>query len=124
MTAFAERPAPRTVKPIATDRTVDKSMRARQLASSVRQGRMISFSILDENPVDGYLAGWDADTYFVVYPYDGQVFKKLINRAHVLTFLLYDEGTFREEPFYEEMNKVVRPFRDLINNTYFTEASE
>lgn len=82
------------------------------------------FSILDENPVVGYLAGWDQETYFVVYDLDDEVFKMLIPKLNILNILLFDEGSFREEPRYEEMNKIVRPFRDMINATYFEQNAE
>lgn len=114
--------APRAVRPVSTDRHIDKSMRARQLASTVRQGRKITFIILDEDPIDCYLAGWDEDTYFVVYPYGNDVIKELISKSAVLKVVLSDTGTFREEPFYDEMNKIVRPFRDLINAEYFEKS--
>lgn len=101
---------------------LDTSMRAKQLASSVRQGRKLTFLILDEYPIEGYLAGWDDDTYFVVYEYEGEVFKTLIPKSNILRITLSDKGTFREEKLYEKMNEVVRPFRTKINNTYFQSA--
>lgn len=113
--------APR-VKPVTTERYIDRSMRARQLASTVRQGRKVMFFILDEDPIEGYLAGWDAETYFVVYPYGGAVMKELIPRNNLLKIFLFDESSFREEPLYEEMNKIVRGFRDLINAEYFEKS--
>ena len=102
---------------------VDLSMRARQLASSVRQGRKLTFIILDENPVEGYLAGWDADTYFVIYTNlsSPTVQKTLIPKQSILRIILHDERTFREDD--EQVNRVMDPlvkkFRDYINNTYF-----
>lgn len=106
-------------RPVPTERNHDQSMRARQLAASVRNGRKIVFIILDENPLEGYLAGWDAETYFVVYPDGDTVFKELIPKRNILKMVLMDESTFQEEDLYEDMNKIVRPFRDMINKTYF-----
>jgi hypothetical protein len=115
-----EMASPSVVKPVATERVIDRSMRARQLASTVRQGRKICFFILDEDPIEGYLAGWDDDTYFVVYPYNkNEVCKELLPKSSILKIFLFDTSTFREEALYEEMNKIVRPFRDMINATYF-----
>ena len=110
------------LKPVTTERNIDRSMRARQLASTVRQGRRIMISVLDENPVEGYLAGWDSETYFMVYPLDGEVFKMLIPKRNILNILLFDGSSFREEPLYDEMNKIVRPFRDIINAEYFEKS--
>lgn len=80
--------------------------------------------ILDEDPIEGYLAGWDDDTYFIVYTHENQVFKELIPHANILKILLFDESSFREEPLYEEMNLLVRPFRDMINAVYYSGKSE
>jgi hypothetical protein len=96
-------------------------MRARQLVSTVRQGRKITISILDENPVTGYLCGWDEDTYFLICPavnYDP--IKLLIPKSSILFIELHDERTFREEADYEKMDQIVKPFKDLINNQYFS----
>jgi len=104
---------------------IDTSMRARQLASTVHQGRRVTFSIEDEDLVIGYIAGWDADTYFVVgeqaSTVDGGdgIFKVLINKNKILIISMEDEKTFRDEPHYEEMNQIVQPFRNRINNDYF-----
>jgi hypothetical protein len=103
----------------------DFRMRARQLASTVRQGRKILFSVLDEEPVIGYLAGMDEDTYFVVVPETDkdEVHKVLLSRQSILLFQLFDERTFQEEPLYEKMNAIVKPFRDSVNSIYFQQAS-
>ena len=96
-------------------------MRARQLASSVRNGRKLLFTILDEYPIEGYLAGWDDDTYFVVSEDEnGNVNKQLIPKQNILKIGLFSARTFREESLYEEMNQIVGPFRDKINSTYFS----
>lgn len=113
-----------SVKPIATERIIDYSMRAKQLATTVRRGQMITLIILDENPIDVYLAGWDADTYFVVYPYGEQIMTELIPKQNILKIVLHPESTFREEPLYEDMNQIVRSFRDMINKTYFNAPAD
>jgi hypothetical protein len=100
---------------------IDRSMRARQLVSTVRQGRKITISILDENPVTGYLCGWDEDTYFLIYPNPGRSpVKMLIPKANILFIELHDERTFFEEEDHKSMVSVVNPFKDLINNQYFS----
>lgn len=98
----------------------DKSMWARQLASTVRQGRKITVSILDEDQVEGYLAGMDEDTIFLLEPRDdGTFLKLLINRANILFIHLQDEKTFMEEQCYDDMAPVLRSFKDYVNKTYF-----
>jgi hypothetical protein len=100
-------------------------MRARQLVSTVRQGRKITISILDEDPVTGYLCGWDEDTYFLIFPsyQEGEApVKMLIPKASILFIQLHDERTFFEEDDHDKMVGIVKPFKDRINNEYFTES--
>lgn len=100
----------------------DKSMRAKQLASTVRQGRRITISILDEDQVEGYLCGMDDDTYFLICPTsDGVTEKLLISKVNVLFIRLHDERTFREEPLAHIMEPIVKPFREYITKEYFSE---
>lgn len=93
-------------------------MRGRQLASSVRNGRKIMFTILDENPIAGYLAGWDEEAYLVLYEDDddGELYKEIISKNNILKITLFDEKTFRDENHYKEMEAIVRPFRDFLNS--------
>lgn len=99
-------------------------MREKQLIASLRQGRACIWQILDEDPMEGYLAGWDDDTYLVLIPtlddYDGHhiVSKILIPKQNLLYIQLRDDRTFREEAAYEEMEKLVGPFRERINRDY------
>lgn len=102
----------------STERPVDNSMRAKQLVASVRQGRRIEVDILDEGWTGGYLAGWDDDTYLVLVPQTDEVEKYLIPKTHILMIRLVDERTFREEALYEDMEAIVKPFRDVLNNLY------
>jgi hypothetical protein len=110
---------------VASDKTavgVDNRMRARQLVATVRQGRRIGFDVLDEGWFFGYLAGWDDETYFLLEPkmLDGsEVYNKLlIPKNHILAIQLVDERTFREEPLFEDMELIVKPFRDLLSKQY------
>lgn len=112
-----------TVRPAPTP-NIDYSMRAKQLVASVRQGRRINIDVLDEGQFSGYLAGWDDDTYFLLCPEDdhgGRIsspIKLLIPKTHILFIQLVDARTFREEPLHEEMERIVKPFRDALNNQY------
>jgi hypothetical protein len=100
----------------------DDSMWAKQLASTVRQGRKITVSILDEEQQEGYLAGMDAQSIFLLVPtLTGSHQKLLIPRTAILFVHIQDERTFMEESDYDEMSKVARPFKDYINKTYFAQ---
>ena len=97
-------------------------MRARQLVSTVRQGRKITLSILDEDQVTGYLCGWDEETYFMIVPNPpGEPVKMLIPKQNILWIELHDERSFFEHPDHDKMVNVVKPFKDLINNQYFSQ---
>jgi hypothetical protein len=100
-------------------------MSAKQLASTVRQGLKISISVLDEDQIEGYLAGWDDDTLFVLAP-DTMGFQKLlISRRNILFIHIQDRQTFMDEPSHKEMLAVLRTFKDYINNNFFArETSE
>jgi hypothetical protein len=100
------------------DKPVDMSMRARQLVASVRQGRRLTVQVLDEDPFVGYLAGWDDDTYFLLMPNGRTVLKVLIPKSHILYIQLAEERSFREEAQYEDMESIVRSFRDALNKQY------
>lgn len=113
----------------ATEETkyISYEMTERQLASTVRQGMKITFIILDETPVDGYLAGWDSKTYFVLNVEPNEdgvnvVYKNLIPKNNILRMILSDKRTFREEALYPEMDAIVKRWRDWINNNYFPDA--
>lgn len=106
-------------------KSFDASMRARQLVASVRQGRRIEIDVLDEGPYQGYLAGWDDDTYFLIVPHEATPDdpknywnKLLIPKTNILWIRLIDESTFREEPLFDEMEKIVGPFREALNAQY------
>lgn len=113
-------------KPVRSpEAPLDTSMRAKQLASTVRQGRAITISILDEEQISGYLCGWDNDTYFVILPSTGPTpVKMLVPKASILFIRLHDEQTFREEDDYLAMENVVKSFREWINNKYFPSPTE
>jgi hypothetical protein len=112
-----------SVRPIKEDnKKVDLSMRARQLVSTVRQGRLITISILDEDFLTGYLCGWDDDTYFLIYPNSTlgkDPVKVLIPKGNILFIQLHDEQTFQEEEDHHKMVGIVKPFKDLLNKQYF-----
>lgn len=106
--------------PVHLNKEIDNSMRAKQLVASVRQGRRISIDVLDEGWLEGYLAGWDSETYFLLMPIyqNNSVEKYLIPKQNILAIQLKDDRTFREEGLHAEMEKIVKPFRDVLNSTY------
>jgi hypothetical protein len=113
------------------NRQIDRRMRTKQLASTVRQGRKITIQVLDEYPFGGYLCGWDEDTYFVIIPSAPSLtggrqnppVKRLVPKNSIQFIDIADERSFQEEESYEQMVGTVQPFKDWINNTYFNDES-
>lgn len=97
----------------------DLEMTVKQLMTTVRQGRKVLISILDEEPAIGYLAGWDDENYFILAPKQNDIAKLLVSKFNILFLQMFDERTFREEPLYEEMEKIVRPFRTKLTSEHF-----
>lgn len=103
-------------------------MRVKQLVSTVRQGRKITIDILDEGGFSGYLCGMDDETYFLIIPGEKIVgtedlsdpVKMLVPKNNILFIELHDESSFMEEPDYEKMVSTVQPFKDHVNNQYFS----
>ena len=101
------------------------SMTERQLASAVRQGRILTFRIVDEDFIIGYLAGIDDEAYFVLIPAKDGVsppVKSIIFKTQ-LQMIDLGEQSFLEEPTVELMKPIVKPFRDWVNKEFFGEET-
>ncbi len=109
-------------------KTIDTSMRARQLVSTVRQGRKIVIGLLTDEEIEGYLSGWDDDTYFLVYGLKDKtteeeiVVQVLVPKRAISYIEMMGKRTFREDALYDMMNSIVKPFRDRLVNDYFTQG--
>jgi hypothetical protein len=92
-------------------RMVDK-----QLWQALKNGQLITFLIFDGEPVTGYLAGMDDETYFVLEPRKNQLFKKVIIQKHgTPQFEIHPDQTYNEGiPYYEEMERIIAPFRTYV----------
>lgn len=91
-------------------------MTSNKLAATVRQGQKISLHIFDvEEIVTGYLAGEDQECYFVLQPFHDGFKKRLVRKSSNPMIELHDDKTFREENLFEEMEEIVRPFRNHLN---------
>ena len=92
-------------------RMVDK-----QLWQALKNGQLITFLVFDGDPVTGYLAGMDDETYFVLQPQKNSFFKKIIIQKHGTPQMeIHQDQTYSEElPYFEEMERIIAPFRTYV----------
>jgi hypothetical protein len=82
-----------------------------QVGASVKNGRKVTFDIFDADSVTGYVAGWDDTSWFVLEPTPTGVKKRIVNKNCNPLITLHDEPTYGDEDLYEEMERIIRPFR-------------
>lgn len=83
-----------------------------QLARTVADGKLISFTLLDgEPPVIGYLAGMDDFHWFVLTPEVEQVF---VHKGSASRFSVASESTYDAEPRRDELEKIIASFRSSL----------
>lgn len=105
-------------------------MSEKQIAASVRFGRKVTFCPFDNEPVTGYVGGWDRYNYFVLVPDDHrangslQVGKYLVHKS-VPVIRLHDESTFDREPpdVLEELKNIMAKFKTYVQDSYYPERS-
>lgn len=106
-------------------------MSDKQIAASVRFGRKVTFWPLDLDPITGYVAGMDRYTYFVLVPNPDhephsnvQVLRKYLVHKSGTLIELHDESSIdlEDEPFREELRKIVVPFRTKVMDDFFPDV--
>jgi hypothetical protein len=90
-------------------------MSSRQLATTVVEGRMVTFHFLSDalDPIEGYLCGMDDFHWMVVTPLNE---KHLIHKSAARVDL-HSESTYGDEDMYSYLEEVVSPFRDFVERT-------
>ena len=91
-------------------------MSSKQLARTVLDGRRLTFRLTSGAEVEGYLSGMD-DFHWMVVTSQGQKF--LLHKGSTALIALGDESSYKDEPLYYEMEKVIRPFREFVSREYF-----
>jgi hypothetical protein len=88
----------------------------KQLWQALKNGQLITFLIFDGDPVTGYLAGMDDETYFVLQPRESHYFKKIFIQKHGNPmFEIHPENSYTEElPYFDEMERIIAPFRTYV----------
>jgi hypothetical protein len=96
-----------------------KRMSTRQLAQTVRYGRLVTFLIFDGDPITGYLGGMDEDSFLVLVPGTKSYEKWVINRSGNPAYKLHDESSYEGEPTRDAMEEIIAPFRGYVVNRIF-----
>lgn len=95
-------------------------MTEKQIMQSVLDGKRVTFSVFESEPVIGYVAGMDTERFFVLQPtMNGRSFARLfVARAGSGTplFQIHEGSTYQDEPCVDEMESIIAPFRDWISH--------
>lgn len=87
-----------------------------QVARSVKLGQRVTAFVRygDEDRVTGYLAGVDAECWFILQP-DAEALRQiLVNRRDAPVLEIHIERTYDQEPLRREMEEIVFPFRTWV----------
>ena len=102
-------------------------MSDRQIAATVRFGRLVTFWPVDHNALTGYLAGMDRYSYFVLVPGregdDPPVRKFLVHKSGTL-IELHDESALdgESEEVRQILRQIITPFRTKIMEDYYPDV--
>jgi len=100
-------------------------MSSKQLARTVVDGRKIVLLIpgLPPGEFEGYLCGMD-DFHLLIVTSDGK--KLLAYKGSVAVIRLADDAEYDKEPNWDELEKIVGPFRSAIQREHLapTKASK
>lgn len=97
-------------------RATGSEMSAKQLARTVRDGRLVSFRFPTSEVIEGYLCGMDDFHWLVVTPAGS---KHLIHKGSASIIDLSDHPSYSDEPNRPELERVVAPFREHVEETFF-----
>lgn len=87
----------------------------RQLRQTVFDGQLVTFYLTRGEPITGYIAGWDADSYFVLVPQHDAPFQRwIVTKALSPTHLIHEKSTFASDPQHKEMTEIIRPFKAVL----------
>ena len=91
------------------------AMSTKQLARTVLDGRLLTFTPLVGEPITGYLCGMDDFHWMVVTPYGS---KHLVHKASA-PVIDFGDCRYIEEPDHPVLEKVVGPFRRFVEAEFF-----
>jgi hypothetical protein len=94
-------------------------MRRTQLGHAVKHGRKVTFYVFDADEVCGYIGGWDEGSWLVLVPTEQGIDKQLVSKHSTPLITLHDEATYEDEVRWEEMERIVAPFRRAVLQEVF-----
>lgn len=89
-----------------------------QAARSVRLGQKVTITVClgrVTERVTGYLAGADAECWFILQPGEDAVRQLLVNRPETRLLEIHSEPTYDQEPLRKTMDRIVIPFRTWVS---------
>lgn len=113
---FAEREDESFSDDSERERRPSLDMSIKQIAQAVRNGQRVTFHIFDSDDITGYIAGEDAQYFFVLEPTHEGFLKKLIRKETNPVMELHETSSFQQEPFYAEMNEILAGYRTYLIN--------
>lgn len=97
-----------------------------QAGRSVKLGQKITITVslgrVTER-VTGYLAGADAECWFILQPGEDAVRQLLVNRLETRVLEIHSEPTYDQEPLHDAMEQIVRPFRTWLQRNVLDRRS-
>lgn len=96
-----------------------------QAFRSVKLGQKVTAFVHhgDEDCVTGYLAGADAECWFILQPDATTYRQKLVSRVRCPVLEIHIERTYDQEPLRREMEKVVVHFRTWVDQNVLSGRS-
>lgn len=89
-------------------------MSDKQFAAQVAYGRKITFEMLYDASLTGYLAGIDAEYFLVLVPVDGGITSHLLRREASHRQVLHSQSTLESEECFPALENIIGPFRKWV----------
>jgi hypothetical protein len=88
-----------------------------QAARSVKLGQRVTAYVRfgDEDHVTGYLAGADAECWFILQPESKRFRQILVSRRDAPVLEIHIDRTYDQEPLRREMEEIVVHFRTWVD---------
>lgn len=97
-------------------RKTGASVSSKQLAYTVKEGRMVTFQTVVGN-VEGYLCGMDDYHWVVVTP---ELRQYLVHKVAAGLIHLHKRSTYAKEPLIESLEVLVAPFREAMARQFWS----
>lgn len=104
------------------------AMTVKHLTQSVKEGRKITLYPPDLEEITGFVTGWDdlsqaaPRIFVIVFPGGSKPAERwLVPYSETTPVRLHDDSTAPQEgePYYDDYERVVRPFKTFVLNRFF-----